>query len=275
VTNPKPDQAQNPPQNPAPSQPPVLIEGLAKRLGRDVLAVDGLDLRVEKGQVMGLAGPNGAGKSVTLRILLGLVRPDSGRVEVFGERVHAGAKVLGRVGALVDGPGFVPHLSGMVNLRLAWRMTGRPETDADLERALEIAGLGRAIDRPYKSYSHGMRYRLGLAQALMGKPDLLVLDEPTTGLDPAHVVEIRKAIEAASQHGATVLFSSHQLAEVQRICSHAAIMRDGKLVMSGQVTDLVGEHASLEAAYLAAVEDGNTHQEGEIAGTHSQGDGSP
>ncbi|MGC2372247.1 MAG: ATP-binding cassette domain-containing protein [Solirubrobacteraceae bacterium] len=236
------------------SSTPILIEGLTKRLGRGVLAVDGLDLVVERGQILGLAGPNGAGKSVTLKILLGLVRPTSGRVELFGERVHPGAKALGRVGALVDGPGFVPHLSGKENLRLAWRMTRSTEPAIGLERAIEIAGLGDAIDRPFKTYSHGMRYRLGLAQALLGAPELLLLDEPTTGLDPAHIREIREAIAAAAANGTTVVFSSHLLSEVEHTCTHAAVMRAGRLIASGPVAELRGE-GSLEDAYLRLVED--------------------
>jgi ABC-2 type transport system ATP-binding protein len=219
--------------------PVVEISGLTKRLG-SVLAVDGLDLRVDAGQVVGLAGPNGAGKSVTLKILLGLVRPSAGRVALFGEPVRAGSQVLGRVGALVDGPGFIPHLSGLENLRLAWRMTRRPEGDADLERAVAISGLGGAIDRHYRTYSHGMRYRLGLAQALLGRPELLILDEPTTGLDPAHIREIRLAIAAAAAHGATILLSSHLLSEVEHVCTHAAVMRHGRLIAAGPVTELVG-----------------------------------
>lgn len=237
----------------APSPPPVLIEGLVKRLGSGVVAVDGLDLVVESGQVLGLAGPNGAGKSVTLKILLGLVRPTAGRVELFGEPVRAGAKVLGRVGALVDGPGFVPHLSGMENLRLAWRMAGHREADGDFYRSVAIAGLGEAIERPYRTYSHGMRYRLGLAQALLGAPDLLLLDEPTTGLDPAHIREVRDAIAATAAHGTTVVFSSHLLSEVELICTHAAVMRRGRLIASGPVSAVVGEAGSLEQAYLRLV----------------------
>jgi ABC-2 type transport system ATP-binding protein len=234
------------------SSTPIVIEGLSKRLGRGVLAVDGLDLVVQRGQIVGLAGPNGAGKSVTLKILLGLVRPTSGRVELFGERVHPGAKALGRVGALVDGPGFVPHLSGRENLRLAWRMTRNSEPRTGLDRAIQIAGLDGAIDRPFKTYSHGMRYRLGLAQALLGTPDLLLLDEPTTGLDPAHIREIRDAIAAAAANGATVVFSSHLLSEVERICTHAAVMRAGRLIASGPVSELRGS-GSLEDAYLRLV----------------------
>jgi ABC-2 type transport system ATP-binding protein len=231
--------------------PPVVILGLAKRLGR-VEAVRGLDLTVEHGMIMGLAGPNGAGKSMTLRMLVGLVRPDAGRIELFGQPVTAGAAVLARVGALIDGPGFVPHLSGYDNLRLAWKSTGRPESDADLDRALEIAGLGDAIHRRYRTYSHGMRYRLGLGQALLGEPELVVLDEPTTGLDPAHIIEIRAAIRDVADRGATVLFSSHQLDEVERICTHAAVMRDGRVLASGSLGELTAGR-SLEASYLDIV----------------------
>jgi ABC-2 type transport system ATP-binding protein len=230
----------------------VRIEGLVKRFPRGVTAVAGLDLVVERGRVVGLTGPNGCGKSVTLRVLLGLVRPTAGRVHVFGEPVTPGARVLARVGALVDGPGFVPHLSGRQNLRLAWRLTGRPDAEADLEAALAVACLGEAIDRPYRSYSHGMRYRLGLAQALLGTPELLLLDEPTTGLDPAHVLEVRAAIAGVAARGGTVLLSSHHLAEVEEVCTHAAFMREGRLVASGSVAELKGSAPTLEAAYLRA-----------------------
>jgi ABC-2 type transport system ATP-binding protein len=244
----------------ADNAPPVLIEGLTKHLRGGVVAVDGLDLVVEPGQVVGLAGPNGAGKSVTLKILLGLVRPTSGRVELFGEPVRPGADVLGRVGALVDGPGFVPHLSGLQNLRLAWRVTRRDESSAGLDRAVALAGLREAIDRPYRTYSHGMRYRLALAQALLGSPDLLLLDEPTTGLDPAHVLEVRHAIGECARHGATIVISSHVLTEVEEVCTHAAIMRAGRLVASGEVSELIGEHATLAEAYLSLVGRNGTDQ---------------
>jgi ABC-2 type transport system ATP-binding protein len=232
--------------------PPILIEGLRKRLARGVLAVDGLDLVVQRGQIVGLAGPNGAGKSVTMKVVLGLVRPSAGRVELFGERARPGAPALARVGALVDGPGFVPHLSGLQNLRLAARAMPGLGAGA-LERAVRSAGLGEAIERPYRTYSHGMRYRLGLAQALLGEPELLLLDEPTTGLDPAHVAETRTAIAAAAERGATVLLSSHQLAEIERVCTHAAVMRGGRLIAYGSVAELRGEHDSLDDAYLALV----------------------
>ncbi len=237
-----------PERSPAPSV--VRTEALTKRLRRGVLAVDRLDLTVERGQVLGLAGPNGSGKSVTLKMLLGLVRPTSGRALVFDEPVRPGAKVLGRVGALVDGPGFAPHLSGLDNLRLAWRLTRRSEDEADLNQAVELAGLGDALRRPYGTYSHGMRYRLGLAQALMGRPDLLLLDEPTTGLDPVHIRDVRAAIVEVGRQGATVVLSSHLLSEVEQVCTHAAIMQRGRLLASGLIEDLVGQWETLEAAYL-------------------------
>jgi ABC-2 type transport system ATP-binding protein len=233
---------------------PIAIEGLTKRLPGGILAVDDLNLVVRTGEVLGLAGPNGAGKSVTLKILLGLVRPTSGRVELFGERIHPGARALARVGALVDGPGFVPHLSGRENLRLAARLACKEAArERQLDRAIELAGLGAAIDRGYKTYSHGMRYRLGLAQALLGEPELLLLDEPTTGLDPAHILEIRSAVAAAAREGTTVVLSTHQLSEVERICTHAAVMRAGRLLASGPLAQLRGA-GTLEQAYLKLTE---------------------
>lgn len=238
--------------------PIVLIEGLTKRL-RCLTVLDGVDLRVEQGQVVGLAGPNGAGKSVTLKILLGLVRPTSGRVEIFGEKARPGAAALARVGALVDGPGFAPHLSGVDNLRLAALTAGRSVTADDIDKAVLLSGLGDAIRRKYHTYSHGMRYRLGLAQALLGDPELLLLDEPTTGLDPVQVSEIRRAIGETAAHGTTILVSSHQMAEVEQICSHAAIMDRGRVLAFGDVADLTGKRdgaspeRTLEQVYLEKV----------------------
>ncbi|MGH3621588.1 MAG: alpha/beta fold hydrolase, partial [Sciscionella sp.] len=158
---------------------PLVIEDLSKFYRGGVTAADGLSFRVERGQVLGLLGPNGAGKTTTLRMLMGLVRPTDGSIRVFGHRISQGAPVLSRVGCFVEGSGFLPHLSGAENLRLYWASTGRPESAAHLTQAMEIAGLGDASWRRVRTYSQGMRQRLAIAQAMLGLPELLVLDEPT------------------------------------------------------------------------------------------------
>jgi len=225
--------------------PPIQIEGLSKRFSKDVLAVDRLDLTVEEGQVFGLLGPNGAGKTTTLRMLVGLVRPTAGGSRLFGDVVKPGARALRRVGTLVESPGFVPHLSGLKNLELFWRAGGQHLDEADLDGALEVADLGRAISRKVKTYSHGMKQRLGIAQALLGKPDLLILDEPTTGLDPQQMREMRLLVHSIANRGATVLLSSHLLGEVEQVCSHAAVVNRGHVVATGTVAELVGRAATI------------------------------
>jgi len=225
--------------------PPIQIEGLSKRFSKDVLAVDRLDLTVEEGQVFGLLGPNGAGKTTTLRMLVGLVRPTAGGSRLFGDVVKPGARALRRVGTLVESPGFVPHLSGLKNLELFWRAGGQHLDEADLGGALEVADLGRAISRKVKTYSHGMKQRLGIAQALLGKPDLLILDEPTTGLDPQQMREMRLLVHSIANRGATVLLSSHLLGEVEQVCSHAAVVNRGHVVATGTVAELVGRATTI------------------------------
>ena len=225
--------------------PPIQIEGLSKRFSKDVLAVDRLDLTVEEGQIFGLLGPNGAGKTTTLRMLVGLVRPTAGGSRLFGDVVKPGARALRRVGTLVESPGFVPHLSGLKNLELFWRAGGQHLDEADLGGALEVADLGRAISRKVKTYSHGMKQRLGIAQALLGKPDLLILDEPTTGLDPQQMREMRLLVHSIANRGATVLLSSHLLGEVEQVCSHAAVVNRGHVVATGTVAELVGRAATI------------------------------
>jgi ABC-2 type transport system ATP-binding protein len=224
--------------------PAVRLEGLTKRYrggrGGGVLAVADLSLEVRHGAVFGLLGPNGAGKTTALRMLVGLVRPSAGRAFLFGEPVVPGAPVLSRVGVLVENPGFVPHLSGAANLAAYWRAGGAPMSRANLDRALGVAALGPAIDRKVKTYSLGMKQRLALAQALLGEPELVILDEPTNGLDPAQMREVREAIRRLAGHGVTVLLSSHLLAEVEQICTTAAVMDRGRLVFAGTVTELVG-----------------------------------
>jgi ABC-2 type transport system ATP-binding protein len=223
----------------------VDVRGLSKRFRGGVLAVDDLSFSVQPGQVCGLLGPNGAGKTTCLRVLLGLVYPTEGEARLLGEVVRPGTPVLRRVGALIETAAFVPHLSGMLNLRLWWEAGGTRLADADLETALAIAGLGDAINRKVKTYSQGMRQRLGLARVLLGRPDVLVLDEPTNGLDPGEMREVRQLVRRVAEAGATVLFSSHILAEVEQICTHAVVMDKGRLVAAGSVADLVGASGSV------------------------------
>jgi len=227
------------------AEPVVEIIGLSKRFGAGVLAVDDLTFAVERGEVCGLLGPNGAGKTTCLRMLLGLIRPTAGETRLFGTRVVPGSDELRRLGALIESSAFVPHLSGMRNLRLWWEAGGGRWADADLEQALAIADLGSAIDRKVKTYSQGMRQRLGLARVLLGRPEILVLDEPTNGLDPGEMREVRQLVRRVAEAGSTVLFSSHVLAEVEQICTHAVVMDKGRFVAGGSVADLIGSSGTV------------------------------
>ncbi|MFJ8533317.1 CocE/NonD family hydrolase [Streptomyces sp. NPDC093591] len=226
---------------------PLQITDLSKRYAKsaDRYAVKDLSFRVEKGQVLGLLGPNGAGKTTTLRMLMGLIKPDGGEIRVFGHAIAPGAPVLSRVGAFVEGAGFLPHLSGRENLELYWRATGRPPEDAHLDEALEIAGLGDALARAVRTYSQGMRQRLAIAQAMLGMPDLLILDEPTNGLDPPQIREMREVMIRYAAAGRTVIVSSHLLAEVEQTCTHLVVMDHGQLVQAGPVEDIVGSGDTL------------------------------
>ncbi|MFF5027473.1 CocE/NonD family hydrolase [Streptomyces collinus] len=226
---------------------PLRITGLSKRYARatDRYAVRELSFRVEKGQVLGLLGPNGAGKTTTLRMLMGLIKPDDGEIRLFGHAVRPGAPVLSRVGAFVEGAGFLPHLSGRENLELYWRATGRPPEDAHLTEALEIAGLGDALARAVRTYSQGMRQRLAIAQAMLGLPDLLILDEPTNGLDPPQIREMREVMIRYAAAGRTVIVSSHLLAEVEQSCTHLVVMDRGRLVQAGPVAEIIGSGDTL------------------------------
>ena len=224
--------------NPALAEVPLVVTDLVKTYKDGIRAVDGISFRAEAGQVVGLLGPNGAGKTTAMRMLVGLIRPDSGEIYVHGEPVHAGADVLASVGAFIEGPGFLPHLTGRQNLDAYWQATGRPPEEAHLDEALEIADLGAALDRRVRGYSHGMRQRLGIAQSMLGLPSLLVLDEPTNGLDPPQIKTMRDVLADYAAAGRTVVISSHLLGEVEHTCSHVVVMDQGKIVLIGAVSTL-------------------------------------
>ncbi len=207
--------------------------------------MDGVSLRVQRGQILGLLGPNGAGKTTTLRILMGLIHQDAGTIMIFGTPVRPGSPALSRLGSFVEGPGFLPHLSGRANLDLYWRATGRPAAGSHLAEVLTIAGLGAAIDRPVRAYSRGMRQRLAIAQAMLGLPDLLVLDEPMNGLDPPQIREMRDVLVRYAADGRAVILSSHMLAEVEQTCTHVVVMGMGRRLAAGPVGEIVGTGSAL------------------------------
>nr|WP_090030396.1 ABC transporter ATP-binding protein [Cellulomonas marina] len=215
----------------------VRTTGLTKRFRSGQVAVDHVDLLVPRGAVYGFLGPNGSGKTTTIRMLLGLVRPTSGEVQVLGARMPEDAdRVLPHVGALVEGPGFQPYLSARANLARidAADRTVDPRTSrARAEAALERVGLSAAADKRFRQYSLGMKQRLGLAAALLRPRSLLVLDEPTNGLDPQGTREVRTLIRELAADGTTVLVSSHLLAEIEQVCTHIGIMSRGHLVRQG------------------------------------------
>ncbi|MFJ3392663.1 ABC transporter ATP-binding protein [Leifsonia aquatica] len=221
----------------------IATSGLTKRF-RSRAVVDGLDLEVPHGSVFGFLGPNGSGKTTTIRMLLGLVAPSAGEARVLGERMpDRGASVLPRVGALVEGPAFAPYLSGTANLvrrDTADRYAPGETRTRRVEAALERVGLSHAAGKHVRAYSLGMKQRLGIAGALLTDRELLVLDEPTNGLDPQGTREVRNLVRSLAAGGTTVFVSSHLLAEIEQMCTHAAIMRAGRLVAQGSMDDLRG-----------------------------------
>jgi ABC-type multidrug transport system ATPase subunit len=217
--------------------PLVEVTGLTKRYG-DTLAVDGVDLTVQPGEVYGFLGPNGAGKTTTLRILTGLIAPTSGTVRVLGGSPGQ-AQVLARTGSMIESPAFYPYLSGLDNLRLLAEYAEVPR--ARIREVLELVDLAdRARDR-FSTYSLGMKQRLGVAAALLKDPELVILDEPTNGLDPAGMRDMRRLIRELGSDGRTVLLSSHLLGEVQQICDRVGIISEGKMVAEHNVDELRAE----------------------------------
>jgi ABC-type multidrug transport system ATPase subunit len=245
----------------------IETRALTKRYGEATLAVDALGLRVRGGEVYGFLGPNGAGKTTTLRMLLGLVRPTSGDATVLGAAPGSPA-ALARIGAMVEAPGLYPYLSGRDNLRVLAGHAGAPPERVDA--VLAETGLSDRADDRARAYSTGMKQRLGVAAALLKDPELLILDEPTNGLDPAGMAEMRAFIRALARGGRTVVLSSHLMSEVEQICDRVGVIRDGALIAEGTIEQLRGRatlrvraqplgEAALLLARLPEVDEVATH----------------
>ncbi len=234
----------------------ISSSGLTKRFRGGQLAVDSLDLNVPAGSIYGFLGPNGSGKTTTIRMLIGLVLPTAGRYALLGQPMPAAEpRVLPKVGALIEGPAFHPYLSGWANLaRLdAADRTADPRTARTrIGAALDRVGLGAAAGKRYRNYSLGMRQRLGIAAALLEPRELLILDEPTNGLDPQGTREVRHLITALGQEGVTVFVSSHLLAEVEQVCTHLGVMSVGRMVWQGSRTELAAQQRERVQIVLAA-----------------------
>jgi ABC-2 type transport system ATP-binding protein len=238
---------------------PIVTRGLGKHY-RHGAAVEGLDLCVRRGEVYGFLGPNGAGKTTTLRMLLGLVRPSAGSASVL-DLPPGHPSALARIGALIEVPAFYPYLSGRRNLLLLARVAR--VAPARAEAALHRAGLVQGADRRFGTYSLGMKQRLGVAAALLKDPELLVLDEPSNGLDPRGMVEMRNLVQDLQRDGRTVLLCSHQLAEVEKVCDRIGLIDQGRLVAEGTLAELSGGR-SLEDLYLRLT--ANQTDKEEVAG---------
>ena len=218
--------------------PVIRTERLTRRFG-DIVAVRELDLEVASGGVVGLVGPNGSGKSTLIRLLLGLIRPTSGGAQVFDAPISHPRAYAARIGALIEGPAAVPSISAQANLRSLARLRGI--SNARVDEMLDVVGLLDRSKEPVKRFSLGMKQRLGIAAALLPDPELLVLDEPTNGLDPAGMVEIRALLRRLGDEGRTVVVSSHLLSEIEAACDTLAVIRCGELLYSGPLADLVAE----------------------------------
>ena len=231
--------------------PPVVARALVKRYG-EIVAVDGVDLSVQAGDIYGFLGPNGAGKTTAMRIMLGLLRPDEGEVRLFGrDPQHELPAALDGIAGFVETPHFYPYLSGRKNLRLFAALDGG-DASGRVEDALETVGLERRAEDKVGGYSQGMRQRLGLASALVRNPRLLVLDEPTNGLDPGGIRDMRGLITDLAAEGMTIFLSSHLLAEVEELCTRVAVIRSGRIVYEGSLAEL---HASAAPRYRLRTDD--------------------
>jgi len=222
----------------------VETHALTKRYA-SVLAVDSLSVQVPRGGVFGLLGPNGSGKTTTMSMLLGLVSPTSGTFRLLGHDTRSGRQeALHHIGAIVESPSFYPYLSGRMNLRYFQGIIGRGDSK-DIERLLDLVGLSSRAHSKFSTYSQGMKQRLSIAYAMLGDPDLLFLDEPTNGLDPAGMAEVRELIRHLSTEGRTVLLSSHLLHEVEQVCDRVAILSRGRLIAQGAMRDILQQRGAV------------------------------
>ena len=232
----------------------VSTTALTRRFG-PVTALDGLTVELPASGVTGLVGPNGSGKSTLIRILLGLIRPTSGSATVLGSSIHAPREYASRVGVLIESPAFIPGLSARSNLVSLARLRHLPLERVDA--VLGQTGLSGRDREPVKRFSLGMKQRLGIAAALLSDPELLILDEPTNGLDPAGIVEIRELLRDLGRNGRTVIVSSHQLSEIEAVCDHLVVIRFGELVFSGPMAEVLArtrEHIDIAAEHAADTE---------------------
>lgn len=240
----------------------IVTHRLTKVFGR-LVAVNDLHLEVIRGDVFGFLGPNGSGKTTTIRMLLGLIRPTAGRAILFGmDNAHQLSEILQRVGAIVETPVFYPYLSGLDNLRVIAASSGMmsgSSNDKRLDEVLEIVELRSYEKLLYSKFSLGMKQRLGIAAALLTDPELVLLDEPTNGLDPAGVIEIRRLIQRLSALGKTIFLSSHVLYEVQQVCNRVAILQKGNLIKQGNVDELLREGKQVELRFLTIDEHQRAH----------------
>ena len=218
----------------------ITTRGLSKRY-KQVVAVDNLDLDIPAGTVFGFLGPNGAGKTTTIRMLLGLVRPTSGRAQVLGHDIQTEQSAIApKVGAIVESPAFYTYLTGAQNLEVLWRSSNMPADRARINVLLDRVGLAERGKHKVKTYSLGMKQRLGIAATLLTDPEIIFLDEPTNGLDPAGTVEVRNLITQLGHDGHTIFLSSHLLNEVEQVCSDVAIVQQGQMKLQGKVRELLG-----------------------------------
>ncbi|MBC7464307.1 MAG: alpha/beta fold hydrolase [Actinobacteria bacterium] len=234
----------------------VAVTNLSKVYKDGYQAVSDISFHVERGQVLGLLGPNGAGKTTILRMIMGLIFPTNGEISIDGKPIYPGSPTLANLGSFVEGAGFLPHLSGRENLHLYWKSIGRTD-EPFFDEAVAITDLGTALDKKVRSYSQGMRQRLAIAQAMLGLPDLLVLDEPTNGLDPQQIKAMREVLKNYAKTGRTVIVSSHLLSEVEQTCTHVVLMHRGKLVAFGPMKQILAGKgkpaANLEEIFISLI----------------------